>query len=223
MLFWDDKQISVAAIDVDGTIKDLVKESTDALIVAMKNMNNINLKLRGRFVLILNRLNMYFVKTGLLPTNKIMQNILLFIYSVLLCKNYAKFRKEYFKEYNKEHVFFNNVDSMLESIYKSKKDIYLITKNDQNRNITDCYEVRYVKTITISKKRGAKKLMYKRFMKKHNLKNSEIVIIGDNFWDDVFPAIIMGINVVWCNMYDCKLKAVAIKVVKLFSKKVQSI
>ena len=220
-------KIYTALIDIDGTIKDLVKENNMALVYTMKKMGQVNLTLRGKFVLWINRINMYLVKTGLLPTNKFMQNILIWLYSVLLFKDYAEFKKNYFEAYNKRNIFFKDAEQMMKDVYYNNTSIFLISQNIQNANITTCEKnefkyskiMRYVMQVITSPKNIMKYYMYKSFIEDNGIDKNHTVIIGDNFWDDILPGILLGTNVVWCNKYDSKLKNMAIKVLRNIYKK----
>ena len=221
------KNIYFAMVDIDGTIKDLVKENTNALIRTMEFFDNINLKFRGRFVLFINKINMFFVKTGLLPTNKLMLNILLFIYSVMLLKRFKKFKSKYFEEYNKEHIFFEKADEIINSINHNHLTIYMVTKNRQNKYIAKVKDVgnnfkciNSIYKIVVGKRNTIKYTVYKSLMQKNGIKKNELVIIGDNFWDDILPAMLLGVKVIWCNMYNSNLKKSAINILKLFNKNI---
>jgi len=214
----------LAMVDIDGTIKDLVKENTNALIHTMEKMGNINLKLRGKFVLGINKINMYFVKTGLLPTNSFMQKTLLFLYSILLFKKYEIFKQIYFEEYNKENVFFDCAEEMMDNLYSSKLNAYLVTKNRQNKrmlNLKNNYIVRDIHRVIIGKKNITKYSVFKSFLSNRYINYREVLIVGDNFWDDVLPALLLGTTVVWCNMYKSRLKNIVINILKIFFKNIK--
>lgn len=213
---------NIIMLDIDGTIKDLVEENTDALIYTMKALNRVDIKLRGKLVLRLNKIITYFIKTGLLPTNSFMQYILLLIYSVLLLKSYSQFKTVYFKRYNEINIFFNGVNKKIEELYGKDKKIYLVTKNVQNRNILKCSDLNVISKLIISENKKSKYYMYNQIMTEFKLSKDSIVIVGDNLWDDVIPALVLGVNVIWCNMYSCKLKQIAIKILCVINKKVLS-
>ena len=219
------KSLYAVMMDIDGTIKDLVQENNIALINAMKAMDRVDLRLRGKLVLQINKLNM-FVKTGLLPTNKFMQGVLLLIYSILLLKRYTDFENIYFKEYNKEDIWFDGVDNKLEDLYNNGTSIYLVTKNTQNENIVKDSAMwpsrRFISKLIIGKRRKIKYYLYKQLVDELGISKHTIVIIGDNFWDDILSALILGVNVIWCNMYNSKLKKFAISILEHMSKRVLS-
>lgn len=224
---FNNNKIYTALIDIDGTIKDLAKENNIALVYAMRKMGQVNLTLRGRFVLWINRINMFLVKTGLLPTNKFMQSVLICIYSVLLFKKYEDFKDNYFEAYNKRHIFFKDAEKMIKDIYYNNTNIFLISQNIQNANIATCEKnevkhskiMRYVMKVITSQKITMKYYIYKSFIEDNLIDKNHTVIIGDNLWDDILPAIILGTNVVWCNKYNSKIKNMAIKVLKGVYKK----
>lgn len=220
----DTSNLYLAAVDIDGTLKDLAKENTSALIRTMKSMGKVNLKLRGKFVLWINKINMYFVKTGLLPTNSFMQKTLLFLYSVLLFKKYETFKNRYFKAYNKENIFFESAETIIGKLEDKGLKVYLVTKNRQNRRIlrlTDKTIASKIERIIVGKKNKSKYVVYKSFISSRGISKKEVLIIGDNFWDDVLPAILLGVTVVWCNMYNSKLKALVINIFKLIFKNIK--
>lgn len=217
------KNISVVLMDIDGTVKDLVKENTDALIRTMKRLDNVHKTIRGRLVLGINKVNMYLVKTGLLPTNRTMQNILLHIYSFMTFKSFKKFKSVYFKEYNREHIFFDNSKDTLRYIYDNDMRMYFVTKNEQNESILGCEELkefRYKMKLIVGKSGITKYSVYKDFMRKRGFRKYEVLMVGDNLFDDVIPAILLGINVVWCDMYGCRLKRFVLNILRIFTKKV---
>lgn len=214
----------LAMVDIDGTIKDLVEETTNALIRTMESMGNINLKLRGKFVLCVNKINMYFVKTGLLPTNSFMQKTLLLFYSILLLKKYEKFKNKYFEEYNKENVFFECAEEMIDNLHNSQLNVYLVTKNRQNKRILQLKNTSIVKDISkiiIGRRNVTKYSVFKSFLSNRYIHKDDVLIVGDNFWDDVLPALLLGTTVVWCNMYKSKLKWCIIKILKLFFRNIK--
>ena len=217
------KNISVVLMDIDGTVKDLVKENTDALIRTMKKLNNVDETIRGKLVFGVNKVNMYLVKTGLLPTNYTMQNILLHIYSFMTFKSFKRFKSVYFKEYNREHIFFGNSKDILKDIYDNDKRMYFVTKNEQNESVLGCKELekfRYKMKLIVGKRGITKYSVYKEFMRKRGFRKYEVLMVGDNLFDDVIPAILLGINVVWCDMYDCRLKRIVLNILRIFTKKV---
>lgn len=217
------KNISVVLMDIDGTVKDLVKENTDALIRTMKRLDNVHKTIRGRLALGINKVNMYLVKTGLLPTNRTMQNILLHIYSFMTFKSFKKFKSVYFKEYNREHIFFDNSKDTLRYIYDNDMRMYFVTKNEQNESILGCEELkefRYKMKLIVGKSGITKYSVYKDFMRKRGFRKYEVLMVGDNLFDDVIPAILLGINVVWCDMYGCRLKRFVLNILRIFTKKV---
>lgn len=224
----NDKQLYYALVDIDGTIKDLVKESTNALEKTMQYMGNVNLTNRGKFVLWLNKISMYIVKLGILPTNKFMQNILMSAYSLILFKNPKIFTTRYFEEYNKEEVFLGDTNKIIEKLYNKDLVVCMLSKNNQNKNILEKNQqsaetknfAKYVATVCIANNNIIKYFLYKSFMKKRNIYDVEVVIIGDNFFDDVLPAMFLGTKVVWCNKYNSKLKQKLIFFLKFFTKKV---
>lgn len=211
--------VHVILLDIDGTIKDLVKENTDALIRTMEAMGRVDSKLRGKFVLFINRIMMTFVKCGLLPTNGIMQGMLLLVYSILLLKKHTEFKKTYFAIYNSINIFFENVDKEIKYVFDNNIDVYLVTKNSQNKSVLDCSFLKGV-TDFVTGGKEFKYYTYRNLVKKLGNSKESIVIIGDNFWDDVLPALILGVKVVWINRYDSKIKKYAIKLITSISKRI---
>lgn len=221
MSMLDNINLFIATVDIDGTIKDLVKENTNSLINTMKRMGNIHLTKRGKFVLWLNRINMYFVKTGMLPTNSFMQNILLLVYSALLLKKYSEFKELYFEEYNNQNIFFDYAEEMIQNVVDKGLFVYLVTKNRQNKRMLELKENYIIKKtvrLIVGYKSEIKYNVYKSFLSNRLLRSNEILIIGDNFWDDILPGILLGTSVVWCNMYNSRLKRIIMNILKIFFK-----
>jgi len=226
MRLLNDINLDIVMMDIDGTIKDLAKENTNALISAMKKTGNIDTSLRGKIVLTINKLSMYSVKIGLLPTNKVMLNMLLKIYCALLFTNYNKFKHLFYNEYNNEYVFFEDIDIIIKNMCDKNLRLYLVTSNSQNKNILKLKKdenryaciMKYVDRLVVSKSR--KYGVYKSIMQNNWMQKNEVLIVGDNFWDDVLPALILGCRVVWCNVYDSKLKKIVISILKVFNKNV---
>lgn len=214
--------VHVIMIDIDGTIKDLAKENTDALINTMKSMDRVDLKNRGKFVLWINKISTYFIKTGFLPTNRIMQNALFFLYSILLGKNYRALKKIYFKDYNRKDIFFDDIEKEFDKIFSNDKQVYLVSKNIQNKSILKYPFLKRVTRLVIGKSRRLKYFVYRNLIGKLGIDKKEILIVGDNFWDDVLPALVLGVNVVWCNMYNSKLKKIVINILSTITHRVIS-
>lgn len=222
----DNVFLYASMIDIDGTLKDLVSENNEALLNTLRIMGDIDSKCRGKFILYINRINMYFVKTGLLPTNEIMQKILILFYSFIAFKKYKEFKKIYFEEYNKQNIFFEDSETMLKNIKEHQLRLYLVTKNTQNSNILsiELYnknnliirEYLKISKVIIAQNKGAKYYMYKQFMKDKDFKSDDVIIIGDNLWDDILPAILLKTKVIWCNMYKSKFKKILISIFKKF-------
>lgn len=219
----DKNDVFMVLMDIDGTLKDLAQENTSSLINAMKSMDNINLTLRGKIVLFIDRINMYLVKTGLLPTNKFMQNVLLLMYSLLLIKRYDLLKEKYFEEYNKCNVFFEDAVETLKKMNRKNEVVYLVTKNRQNKGIFKISNgvekniAKYIEQLLIVNEKYTKYHVFKRVIKNRGMERNEAIVIGDNFWDDVLPAMLLGVKVVWCNRYNCRIKSFAIKVLKLIN------
>lgn len=214
---------AIVLMDIDGTIKDLTKENTDALLRTMHDLNIADSSIRSKLVLSINKVNMYLVKTGLLPTNSTMQNILLFIYAVMLFKNYAKLKETYFGEYNKEDIFFDSAEPMVKKLFGNGSKLYFVTKNKQNVSILNSdFAGKYNKALrlVVGRKGFTKYIAYKDFINHRNYNKSSLVIIGDNLFDDVVPAMLLGIKVIWCDMYNCKLKRLVYNVLKIFYSKI---
>ena len=68
---------------------------------------------------------------------------------------------------------------------------------------------------------NSNKNIYKSFIEEQNIDKNYAVIIGDNFWDDILPGILLGVNVIWCNKYNSKIKKQAISILKLFFRNIK--
>lgn len=215
--------VAIVFMDIDGTLKDLAKENTEALIRTMDKLKISSNMFRSRVVFWMNKVNMYLVKTGLLPTNATMQKVLLFFYSIVLFKSYTKFKCIYFKEYNKEDIFFDSAEVAVKKIFSNECKLYLITKNEQNTSIINsdfAGEFNKLLRVVIGKKGFTKYAVYKEFLVHRNYNKDTLVIIGDNFFDDVVPALLLGVQVIWCDMYNCKIKRLVGMLLRIFCKNI---
>lgn len=199
----------IIIFDIDGTLKDLCKEHDNALRLTLKRFN-VGGK-RRKIICTLNRIAMSMVKVGLFPTNNVMQQILLFTYSLISLKHIKKFYKEYNENYSKQICLFRGEEELLEAL-TTDKQIYFSTINKQNYNLEECGipQERIVYTTGIFKwKTYAKLLEDKSFSKE------EVLIVGDNIFDDLLSSKILKVKCLLVNNYNSKLKA---KLCKLFNK-----
>lgn len=196
-----EKDSEIIVFDIDGTLKDLIAEHTEALNKVLRNCIRWK-ELRKKLVLWLDRISMWFVKAGILRTNQRMQNILLTIYAIILGRNAYDFRELYKIFYEQENVLFSETKELLEQLSKSK-EVYFVTINKQNYNLESqgINADRIIYTMS-----GSKKKAYQRLFKSKQLDKSKVVIIGDNLFDDVFAARKLGVKSVLVDNYNSKCK-----------------
>ena len=193
--------------DIDGTLKDLCKEHTNAVKLAL-NQFEVG-AIRKKAVLAINRVAMYLVKTGLLPTNHSKQNFLVKFYALITGVKVVEFYELYFDNYTKELCLFDGVYELLNSLGKEKL-VCFATINKQNYNLEECgiCQERIMYT------EGAfKAATYNKLLKRFNLECSEVIIVGDNLFDDFISAKQLGIKCLLVNRYNNKLKSIICRLV----------
>lgn len=193
--------------DIDGTLKDLCKEHTNAVELALKQFRV------GRFrrgiILAINRAAMYLVKVGLLSTNPSKQNFLVKVYALIAGVKIVEFYDQYFENYTKELCLFDGVYELLTSL-NTKRDAYFATINKQNYNLEECG----IPQERIMYTEGAfKAATYNKLLKCFNIERNDVFIVGDNIFDDFFSAKQLGVNFLLVNRYNSKLKRVICKLV----------
>jgi len=207
MKFIEKCDAKIIIFDIDGTLKDLCAEHTNAVRHTLErfNVNEFNSKI----VLALNRLAMYAVKTGFIPTNHSKQNFLVEVYAKICGIKVVDFYDVYFEEYTQEICLFLGVTELLEKL-NGEKEVYFATINKQNYNLEACGITQERITYTD----GAFKVAtYNRILKSIGVPKSEVVIVGDNLYDDFFSAKQLGIRCFLVNRYKCKFKSVICKFV----------
>lgn len=193
--------------DIDGTLKDLCKEHTNAVELALKQFSVG--KFRSGIVLAMNRIAMIIVKTGLLPTNHSKQNFLVKVYALIAGVKIIEFYDQYFENYTKELCLFDGAYELLTSL-NAKKDVYFATINKQNYNLEECG----IPQERIMYTEGAfKAATYNKLLKRFNLEIHEVLIVGDNFFDDFISAKQLGVKFLLVNRYNSKLKSVICRLV----------
>lgn len=195
--------------DIDGTLKDLCKEHDNALRLTLKFFN-IGRK-RKKLICTLNKLAMCMVKVGLFPTNNVMQHILVFVYSLISLRSVKSFSDKYYTNYSKQICLFSGEQKLLEAL-NSDKQIYFSTINKQNYNLEECGipQEKIVYTTGIFKWKT-----YEKLLKEKKLSKQDVLIVGDNFFDDFLSAKILKVKCLLVNNYNSKLKE---KICRLFSK-----
>lgn len=198
----------VIIFDIDGTLKDLCLEHENAL---QHTLDEYNVgKFRRKLVLVLNKIAMSMVKTGMFSTNQTKQNVLIWMFSVLSGVKARKFNEEYFKQYSNQICLFEGAYELLEAI-NGKKIVYFSTINNQNYNLEECGipQERILYTV------GALKIAtYKKLVESIGVNKSEVLIVGDNLFDDLLSAKLLGVKCLLVNNYNSKLKNVFCKRVK---------
>lgn len=207
MRFVERNNAKVIIFDIDGTLKDLCVEHTNAVKNTLQCFG-VN-KFKRKIVLTLNRLAMYLVKLGIITTNPSKQNFLVKIYALLCGIKIVDFYEEYFENYTKEFCLFEGVCDLLDAL-SGEKEVYFATINKQNYNLEACG----IMQERIDYTDGAFKVAtYNRIVKKLGVDKSEVVIVGDNLVDDLFSAKQLGIKCLLINRYCNRLKSVICRLV----------
>lgn len=197
----------IVVFDIDGTLKDLCAEHSIAVKLSMEEFEG-HKKVRKNLILFVDKIAMNIVKTGLLPTNHIMQNILVFVYSILLNVKFNKFKKTYFAYYKKQLCLFDGAFELIQELSKSH-DVYFATINKQNYNLEEC-GISQEKIIYVTD--GLKKTTYTRFIKSKGIDKSRVIIVGDNVFDDMLSAKIIKTKHILVNNYNSKVKKIICRV-----------
>lgn len=197
----------VIIFDIDGTLKDLCKEHSNALRITLEQFNVTNFKMK--FVLVINMIAMFIVKTGLIPTNHSKQNLLVKFFAVISGISIVDFYDKYFENYGKQCCLFAGVDNLLAYLNNSKT-VYFATTNSQNYNLEE-YGIPQKRIMYTE---GSFKLAtYNRILRRTNVKHEEVLVIGDNLFDDWFSAKRLGVKCLLVNQYNNKLKKIICKLV----------
>ena len=193
--------------DIDGTLKDLCKEHTNAVKLALRQFEVG--KSRNGVILAINRAAMYLVKTGLISTNTSKQNFLVKVYALIAGVKIVEFYEQYFENYTKELCLFDGTYELLAEL-NTKKDVYFATINKQNYNLEECG----IPQDRIMYTEGAfKAATYNKLLKRFNLECHQVFIVGDNLFDDILSAKRLGVKCLLINRYNSKLKSVICKLV----------
>lgn len=199
----------VIVFDIDGTLKDLVLEHKIALLGSMDNIENK--KIRKKIVVLLDKVAMWLVKTGMLPTNERMKKILINCYAIILNEKIPKFKESYRTFYENENIIFNNVEFLLKELL-AKKEVYFVTINKQNYNLDKhgIIQDRIIYT-TSQKKINA----YEKLLEDKNLNKNNLLIVGDNLIDDIKAAKKLGIDSLLVDNYGSDIKRFVAKLLNV--------
>lgn len=207
MQFVDKTNVKVIILDIDGTLKDLCREHTNAVKHTLKQFKVSGVK--QKMVLAINKLAMYVVKTGLMPTNHSKQNFLVKLYAIICRVRIVDFYESYFENYTNELCLFDGAYDLLRNL-NSEREIYFATINKQNYNLEVCG----ISQERISYTEGAFKVAtYNRIIRNVGVDKSQVVIIGDNLFDDLFSARQLGVKCFLINRYKSRLKSLVCKLV----------
>ena len=207
MRFAKRSNVKVIIFDIDGTLKDLCKEHTNAVKYTLKYFRVS--KFKQKIVFAMNKIAMYIVKTGLVPTNHSKQNFLVKIYAILCGVKVIDFYETYFENYTNEICLFDGAYELLDNL-NVEKEVYFATINKQNYNLEDCG----ISQERISYTEGAFKVVtYNKIIKSIGVDLSEVVIVGDNLFDDLLSAKQLGVKCLLVNRYKSRLKSVVCKLV----------
>lgn len=197
----------VVIFDIDGTLKDLCKEHSNALQTTLEQFEVG--KHRKKIVLAVNAIAMFIVKIGLISTNPSKQNFLVKIFAVLSGVRLIDFYDKYFENYTHELCLFEGSYELLTSLNKEKM-VYFATINKQNYNLEECG----IPQERIMYTEGAFKVAtYNELLKNTNVNKDEVLIIGDNLFDDWFSAKHLGVKCLLVNRYNTKLKKIICRLV----------
>lgn len=199
----------VIVFDIDGTLKDLVREHKESLkgVVELVEKKTI----RKKVVLSLDKVAMWFVKAGVLPTNGRMQRILMTIYATILNENKKCFNDSYMLFYDNENILFNDSKELLKDLLLDK-EVYFVTINKQNYNLEEHGIIQERIIYTQAEK---KKEAYRRLFDEKKLDKSKILIIGDNLFDDIKSAKKLGIECLLVDNYNSKTKRIIAKLLNV--------
>lgn len=207
MRFINKTNAKVIIFDIDGTLKDLCEEHTNAVRNTVGKF--VVNKFRRKVVLALNKFAMYVVKTGLIPTNNSKQNFLVKVYAILCGVKIVDFYEAYFENYIHEICLFEGAYELLTNL-NGKKEVYFATINKQNYNLETCG----ISQERITYTDGAFKVAtYNHIIKSIGVEKSDVVIVGDNIFDDLFSAKQLGIKCFLVNQYKNRLKRAICKLV----------
>lgn len=207
MRFVDENKTKVIIFDIDGTLKDLCAEHTNAVEYTLKRFGVK--KFKRNLVLALNKLAMYIVKTGFIPTNHAKQDFLVKVYAILCGVRRVDFYEVYFERYTQEFCLFEGVKELLENL-SCEKEVYFATINKQNYNLETCG----ISQQRIAYTEGAFKVVtYNRIIKDCSIDKTQVLIVGDNVFDDLFSARQLGVKCFLVNRYKNRLKSWVCKIV----------
>ena len=196
----------VILLDIDGTIKDLVREHQEVLETIVNGFNR-GKNLRRKFVFWLDKIAMSFVKSGMLSTNRAKQNFLLNLYALILGKNMKDFRNLYNIFYKQKVIVFDGAKELLEQVPKTKR-LYFVTINDQNYNLEEL-GIKKEDIICVKTKRKLK--AYAEIISCNNINPNKVLIVGDNISDDIKPAKKLGCKYLLVDNYNSKIKRMLAK------------
>lgn len=199
----------VIIFDIDGTLKDLVLEHRVALKGGMNNIKKK--KMRKKVVILLDKIAMWFVKTGMLPTNERMKKILTNIYAIVLNENFESFKTAYKLYYESENILFNNIERLLKELLE-EKDVYFVTINKQNYNLDEHGIIQDRIIYTTSQK---KIIAYQKLLEDKNLDKDSLLIVGDNLVDDIRAAKKLGIDSLLVDNYNSGVKRAMAKILNV--------
>ena len=198
---------NVVIFDIDGTLKDLCREHSNALKTTLEEFEVG--KYRKKIVLAVNAIAMFIVKIGVISTNPSKQNFLVNIFAVLSGVRLIDFYDMYFENYIHELCLFEGASELLKSLNKDKM-VYFATINKQNYNLEGCG----IPQERIMYTEGAFKVAtYNELLKSVNVNKDEVLIVGDNLFDDWFSAKHLGVKCLLVNRYNNKIKKIICRLV----------
>ena len=197
----------IIVFDIDGTLKDLCTEHSIALYTVLAEANVG--KVRRKVILAINKLAMSMVKLGLLPTNQNMQRILVFVFAALAGKRIKAFQNKYFMAYKKQLCLFKGVYALWDCL-NDNTQVYFVTINQQNYNLRECgvSEERIIHSGCSFKFKT-----YSKLLKDIGADKKQVLIVGDNVFDDLLSSKLLKVKCLLVNNYNSKLKNAICKMV----------
>ena len=201
--------VNVVIFDIDGTLKDLCKEHSNAVKTVLDRLEKPPKALK-KLVLFIDKVALITIKLGILPTNIKFQRMLINIYAILLGQNMKDFGKSYNSCYKREIFMFEGVQQLIRDL-SNDHEVYFATTNYQNYNL---------EAIGIKQKaifyapEGTKKIStYNALLTEMDVDISDAIIIGDNIYDDVISGHILGTKTYLVNNYNSKIKSLMAKII----------
>lgn len=192
------EKIKNVLMDVDGVVKDLYREHKEALKITIGETKKIK---REKLIKKINEFSRPLIGCGVIPTNSIMQKLLVVFYALLLFENPAKFYNSYKRNYKNQYYVFEDVVEYINSI-SFDYNIIFVSLNTHSKDLKNYGLIGYLIYTT---KHGKKKLI-KDLMNEYKMTLEDTILIGDNYIHDYIPAKSIGIDILIVDCYENGLK-----------------